>query len=414
VTAKTGCQATSRIAGAAFGLLALQLSGDLIAVSQDTGVTAAFQLYERGEFDAAVAHATSLRTPPRAWLAAEHVPAPLSPTVRSLQADAERWIAASNGDAASRRRLVVAALVLEVTYAAARESSYQLVPFGPELTLTRLKPEGSSVPSLDAVARSSLSGSRAQILAIRWARTLLPSAEPVLPAERWWWLASAGVMTQAQGWTDLEEHLGKALARLPGEPRLLLASVLRDARLELKPIHPDPQLRRRPDSLARIGDRTLYRAARGRLSSVERALRELLVHPPLTGDVELHLGYVAMIGERWSEALARLPRARAATTEPFIHAAADYLAGWASERLGQDADALAAYERAHALAPAQRNLSWLLARQLALADRPADAYRVLDGIVHSTRPDLDLQTQLLSGDARLVPEWIVRMREALR
>jgi hypothetical protein len=95
-------------------------------------------------------------------------------------------------------------------------------------------------------------------------------------------------------------------------------------------------------------------------------------------------------------------------------AALDYFSGWAHDRLDQRAEARAAYDRAHVLAPAVRNLSTLLAAQLFRANERTRAYEVLEAGLQADPVPLDLRILVERGEARLVPMYLERMREALR
>jgi len=118
--------------------------------------------------------------------------------------------------------------------------------------------------------------------------------------------------------------------------------------------------------------------------------------------------------KQWPHAIEHLERARAPGADSFTVAVASYLEGWIHERMGHRAEAIAAYERANALAPRMRNLSVLLAVQLFLSNDRAAAYKILETGLNVDSPPFDLLTMFERADARLMPEYIRRMREALR
>lgn len=128
----------------------------------------------------------------------------------------------------------------------------------------------------------------------------------------------------------------------------------------------------------------------------------------------MHLGYVALQRRRWSDALAHLDHARSLLTEPFLIAVAEYFRGWLFEQMARPADAIVAYRRALELAPRTRNVATLLAAQLFLANERVEAYRILDDAFKAEPEPIDLVVQFERGQARLLPEYIARLREALQ
>jgi hypothetical protein len=61
-----------------------------------------------------------------------------------------------------------------------------------------------------------------------------------------------------------------------------------------------------------------------------------------------------------------------------------------------------------------RNVITLLAAQLYAANQRTEAYQLLESLYSNPSHPRDLIVQFERGDARLVPEYIARLREALR
>ena len=101
-------------------------------------------------------------------------------------------------------------------------------------------------------------------------------------------------------------------------------------------------------------------------------------------------------------------------TEPFLIAVAEYFRGWLFEQIARPADAIVAYRRALELAPRTRSVATLLAAQLFLANERVEAYRILDDAFKAEPEPIDLVVQFERGLARLLPEYLARLREALQ
>jgi tetratricopeptide (TPR) repeat protein len=210
----------------------------------------------------------------------------------------------------------------------------------------------------------------------------------------------------------VQGHVAHARSRIPGEPRWRLAAAMAQASRDLGSFdfHEDPLL---------VGNQFLrdeppLGSASSKIPRVAQSFTALKDEPALAGEAEVRVGLLEMRRRRWADALPHLRRGQELSTEPFLRAVAHYLSGWASERLGRSADALASYRQAVALAPAVRNLSTLLAAQLFLGNERAEAYRILDVAVKANPPAPDLITLFERGDARLVPSYLNKLREALR
>jgi tetratricopeptide (TPR) repeat protein len=364
----------------------------------------ALDLYARGEHSAALALAH-----------------PDELTARTLLDRADQWLQAAPVDQQARRRLIAAAFTLDLVWNSTRNEHNTL---SQGLDWTR---------GLRNFARLPLSHSAAHLAVVVWGCELVTDLEPGDPAERWWWLASVGALQDAVALDPLlgdsrlvtsrplepsmvraldEGHLAHARARFPDEPRWELIELVARSRKRVGPVDRVQDLTglRRADVL-RDERHDRSEAIAGFRRSFERLARE---QPRLSGEAWLHAGFLELLARRWREALERFGRARPLLNEPVLLAALDYFSGWALDRLDQPAGALAAYERAHVIAPAVRNLSTLLAAQLFRANERARAYEVLEAGLEEDPAPLDLRTQVERGEARIVPMYLERMREALR
>jgi tetratricopeptide (TPR) repeat protein len=364
------------------------------AASRDI-VREALDLYARGEHVAAVA-----------------LP-PATLDVDVLTGTAGLWIHEAGNEAVDARRTAAAAYVLEAVWAATRTADNAFS----DPRDCAPHPDGPAVP---------ISSCRAIPSAVAWGCAAMSGTDGHGEAAAWWWRASVGMLEDARAWAELtgtrgrprhpdanlaresaEGHLAHAEVALPGEPRWRLAGILARAALDVRPAPWSPL---RQDVLR---DRSLGNPGGG--TRTDRELAELAsAVAELAPEIELHLGYRELQRRRWQPALARLARVEEAASEPFLLAASGYFAGYAYERLGRPGDAIAAYRRAHAHRPRQRNLAFLLAAQLFVDNDRAEAHRVLAAAVAASPEPFDLRTLVDRGGAWLVPGYLARMREALQ
>jgi tetratricopeptide (TPR) repeat protein len=382
--------------GVLLSMLVPFVCAGLASGSSPDSVRDALGLYARGEHAAAVAlNPKTLR-------------------IGVLTGTADAWIREGAADDRSRRRIVAAALVLDIVWAATRHADNAFSD-----------PRDCAPPALlDDVPVASC---RAIPAAVAWACAMMSQPGTAHPATEWWWRISVGLLEDARAWAELagtprrgqqpfdphvlrevkEGHLSHVEAHVPGDPRWRLSRMLALAALDSRPAIQWPI---RADVLR---DATL--AAPGRTGRTERELAELAKKvPDLAGEIELHLAWREMQRRRWREALPLLERAERLSIEPLLQATAAYFAGYAYERLNRPVDALEAYGRAHGHAPLVRNIGVLYSAQLFLDNRRDDAHAVLEALAGAPEEPVDLRTRLERGSARLVPEYIARMREALR
>jgi tetratricopeptide (TPR) repeat protein len=348
-------------------------------------------------------------------------------TARDFIASAQAWIDAGDPAARRRREVVAAAFALEVVWTSTRRTIGARSP-----TFARDGDGDLTLLALHSGASSGLTDpdGGAALSVTAWGCQVMSRPGLITASERWWWLASVAVLEDGHLWRALSGgstddrsaarrelaggHLAHARERVPDEPRWRLADlVVQEAINMTRGAGEGPG----PAPLTRahvLPDEPLPATARGRMSELEGEFAELARQPPLAGEAEVHLGYLAMRARRWDAALAHFDRARASTREPFLLVTASYLSGWIQEQLGHASEALAAYRRANALAPGQRNLSTRLAAQLFLSGERVEAYRILDDALKTPRPPEDVYDMFKRGDERLVPEYLAHLHEALR
>jgi tetratricopeptide (TPR) repeat protein len=332
-------------------------------------------------------------------------------TAGALRAAAEQWIRTGEASTLARRQRVAAAFTLEAVWVATRSAE---VIWDLEWTSTWATPWDAHVSS-----------PRSLLPIVSWGCKLISDAPAPHSADAVWLLASVGALQDVRAAGALlayrgspgpqptwdphvrreltSGHLVHARAHTPAEPRWKLAELLAQVReLEMAPFHQRPGVLRnpvwRPQALPRIQER----------------LEELAADAALAREVRLRVAYIEIRRGRWREALAAIERERPLLTEPFLIAVAEYLRGWASEQLGQRVEAIAAYRRSLAIAPGMRNVITLLAAQLYAANDRTEAYAILENMHAAPSHPRDLIVQFERGDARLVPEYFARLREALR
>jgi tetratricopeptide (TPR) repeat protein len=312
----------------------------------------------------------------------------------------DEWIAAGDADAQQQRRKVAAAFALDATWTATRT------------TWNRYLQPGYSASRIPPVApeRELLFESSSQGLVAQWAVQQLPVTGVPDSLERMLWLSAIGLTEDSHGWHRLDHDiLPSARKRLPDEPRVRLAEVLARTNQDLHPLR-----RQFPSGRDILRKELLGSSATRPIPGAIRAFEPLLADTALTGEVELRIGYLELRRNSWSAALTRFDAARSKATDPTLRATADYFAGWVCEQLDRADDAVAAYRRALAIAPTMRNLATRLSALLYLRNERAEAYALLDAALNTRPAPIDLMIQMERGDARLVPDWLASIRQALR
>jgi tetratricopeptide (TPR) repeat protein len=365
----------------------------------------------------------------------EHAAAINRPDVRSLSlggvtAGAESWIAAADPSAHPRREQVATAFALDLVWATTRNTRNAYADGSDPA-------HGLMTPLQYHWQKLGLSDPKSEFWVVAWGCRLMPVAGPPSVEERWWWLASVGLLEDSYAWHELigiggaqtssatpngqsdsgvmreqiQGHLAHAGLRIPDEPRLRLAQVVAQAAVDLGPRF--NWLQDRPDVL-RDDDDHLRHFPPARVPESERAFEALKSDPSLAAEAELHIGYLELRRRQWAAAIPHFDKVRELGVAPLLQAQASYFAGWTHERLGHTAESIADYRLALAAAPGMRNVSTLLAAELFLTNQRSEAYSILRAGLTADPAPFDLLTMFERGDASLVPVYIGKMREALR
>lgn len=397
-----GSRSPKHVIAIAACLLAGALLGAVRPIpASDRGVASPFDLYAAGKHEAAL-----LLVDPKQ-------------SIDAFQSMAKEWI--SIGPDVQNRGFLVAAITLEIVWLAALETSRLLAPWEIELTEPDPSNRANSDPSwfdrthsIADTSRPLQSNRHAAARLIAWARGHLPTTGTPTPAERAWWMAAVGVLEESRAWLVLESHLGAARLRLPEEPRIQLSNLIRQVRILATASGPDLRHTRRPDSIDRLTDRRLSAGSLRRLKDLKLQLTTFRSVPSMAAEASLHSAYIDLVANEWKGAIIDSQAALVATDEPLLRAVGEYFSGWAWQKLGQPAEAVSSYQRAFEAAPANRNVGVLLAQQLVLAGRSAQATEALDAIFRATVQPTDLVTQFERSDARLVPSLVQVLRKSFR
>jgi hypothetical protein len=307
-------------------------------------------------------------------------------------ADAGRWITAAGKTAAART--TAAAFAIETAWACSHTAAYEGRRL---LDPARIETNRQRMTLFRPVGIGPL---------VAWVMDTMPADASHALAQAWW-PAAMGVLQKSAHWKQTLDELPRARVRAPG-PRWRLVNVV--ARVGRDLPAPTGGHSNRFDVLSA----TSRQLSSGDARRATEWLDALHDDPALAAEADVRAGYIAVRRRDWNAALARLGRVGGATSDPFLSAAADYLAGWAHEQLNQSSQAVAAYERALAFEPEMRNVATLLAAQLFLSDRRDEAHPILERALGSTRQPADLVTTLEHGDARFVAGHLDAMRRALR
>jgi tetratricopeptide (TPR) repeat protein len=311
---------------------------------------------------------------------------------------------------------------------------------------------------------------------VLWACDQLRRHAPPTPvaAERWWYLASIAELEAHEGWplligrknalalalnlspessmqrlVDSEDeagHVGHASARFPDEPLFTLAEV--EARERVTAFLEEPVVAatallardairppemaelqrlgaavvafapRSPEDQQTLRDRAAARLALARASLVPDVVRDfaaLTRFDEVRAEAELHLGYLDVRKQAWTEAQTHLSRVSHGTDDAQLLSLTDYFDGWIAQNLGDHESAIEIYRRALSRTPGAQWASWPLASELLVtgrSDARSDARAVLNTTLAS-RDDTEPLLTYYSGTAWRIPQYLDQLRAAL-
>lgn len=317
---------------------------------QDVTVSAAdlLEYYNLGEYDAVQTALTRAAS------------GDLGIFLQGLRRDLAAWITADGIALASRRRLVVAALSLEVAHAGL-ETQW---------------------------ARSE------QIL--EWACELLRTERKPPPAERIWHQAALALIEGARDIATLTIHVVHMKTRFPDEPRILMARVF------------EKETDYWNDLVTISGT-----ADEGSPSIVFRSLDEARARPANEREADLRLGYLLLRAGKPRDASAVLSRVAPGDDPGQLHLA-HLFRGWAYEALGQQDDAARSFRAALDAVPGAQTATLALAVRLYAAGQRDEADTLVDSMLAIHPPVVDPWRIYGYGDLRRWPMLRDALREELR
>jgi hypothetical protein len=373
-------------------------------------------------------------------------------TLAAFRKSAASWVSGAAPAQRPRRNAVAAALALEVL-----QASFDAEP----------RSYGMTSDEVDKQFYASYHRNDARLEFIVWAEPLasIGAAGQAVSFTRAWYLGSIAAMERlwppdlswgillgvdapgglsAAGESALRSlgdggYLARVERRLPGEPRLLLAEaegheylrtsclgcfaeatpdVLDQLRQDAALTVPTVPMNRQDGDLVWLKQRaTANLAAFDRLPASAFEYAALAQIPAVQADADLHIGYLAIRATRYEAALGPLDTARRVASDPQVEYLAEYLTGRALGRLGRHDNAVAAFRRALALMPDARSAAVMLSNEFLQHGRAADraeAYAVLDAALGASPARPDPWATYWQGDGWRLPEYVKKVREALR
>ena len=218
--------------------------------------------------------------------------------------------------------------------------------------------------------------------------------------ERLWRHAYLAVLQGGIEMDEVDAELNRARARFPLEPRWV---IIRAWHTEIRA--DDRPTGFRPPPLE--GSAAVS-------ASVVRAYESALRLPPVQAEAHTRLAYWHLAAGRTTLALEHADQGLQLTTETDIRLLGYLFRGWALTRSGRDAEALAAYRRAHEVMPTSQSAAIWLARSLFLNGLRTEAELAIDDTLRTGAGLHDPWRLFPRGDIRLWPGLIAQLREALR
>ena len=307
--------------------------------------------------------------------------------LKELQRDGPGWIDAGGAPARERREIAAATFALE----AARAGEWH------EWKLIQKQPQMCA--GGECVQPPNVLYWKAPPLLIEWGCALLRKHSAPLPIERWWQLAALAVAQRSEdsqflvgdtkigrgigageivNTQDEIKHLDHVAARFPGERRFLLAQ-----------------------GIARDNDWT---------DDAEQVYRALENDPDVGGEATMRFGAMQLRQRRTDVALRSFEHAEQLTRDPYVIFLARYFTAQTLERGKHTEDAEEAYRGAVAAVPHAQSATVALAALVLRDGRPAEARRLVSGMLAANPPPLDPWRAYVHADDRFWPQLVGRLR----
>ena len=286
----------------------------------------------------------------------------------ALRRDAAEWIAAADVEARPARRLVAAAVALEVAvrHMQSPQLGRDLIEWGARLLALDPPRDAERIWYLTAIALSQ--------------RAFDPFLVRVIPPAGEWDLAV------------------QARKRFPDEDRFHLAPAIVKERISW-----------RPNEFASLSANA-YATPR----DVLRTLEPLLSRVTIRAEVHLRLGHTRLRLGNPAAALEHLSQVLALTKEPFLLYLAHYFTGRAKQARGDRAGAVAAYGAALEIVPRAQSAALSLAVLAFTRDDRHRAFALVADAVNGTEPADDPWRLYQAADSRFLPGFLGLLRKATR
>ena len=293
----------------------------------------------------------------------------LAVVLEAFKRDSAAWIAQDGPKWVERRRMIVATVALEVAHAA-----------------------------------FDLQWTNSEAL-IEWTCALLRKERSVSPFERAWHLAALALLEGARDIEALQLHLTHMKARVPDEPRLLLARAFVAETYYWDDVMYPP-----------FGGTTIPRPFRERQLWTEDAMAALvpvLAHPQARNEAAMRLGFYAWRAGRAAQALQYLSTIETPDDPGQAHLMHLFTA-WSHERLERPDQAIAAFRKALEAVPGAQSASLYLAVRLHAAGRGQEARQIMDTSLEMDPAPVDPWRTFGYGDLRRWPVLIADLRRMVR
>jgi hypothetical protein len=300
----------------------------------------------------------------------------LTPTATDILIDEFRkgtpaWLNAGGPDLPSHRRLVVAALVLELLLAKQLSSDavsptptvrFRGIPVFTGTTLA--EDEWNRAASLWDVGQSY------QRL-LEWACDLLRADVPQ-PAERIWDEASIALLEGVQAIDALDRHLPHLEPRFPDDSRFVLARAIA------------AESRTWPETRDEAGQRALAKA-----TTVPTLFEQAATRPDVRAEAQVRWGYYESRLNHPDAALQHFDQVEPGA-DTFVAYLQHLLRGRAFEGVGREQDAMAEYLLAREAAPHAQTAALALAAALVRENQRTEAAAVVHDAVTTPLPAVNL------------------------